>query len=168
MDIKNKVLEIRHSRNKKEFVNDFIADKSKTKDLIRLVVDQEPYPYQEYASWIVLHLCKEDPKFMQPYYKLLVDSLLQSSNQSVLRNITCGLLSLQLKTYREGELLSKLFDFLKNPNNKVALHVYSIYLLMHFIDKYPELKNETDVILKHFSGEKSMAFQVAIKKYQKI
>jgi hypothetical protein len=134
-------------------------------ELVQLVELEAPYPKSEYASWILTHLAKEDRSFLDVYKEKIIDCILNSKNQSVLRNLVGTLNSLSYCSYKESELIDTLFNFLLDKSNKVALHVYSIYLLQRYLIVYTELKNELDAILSTFDQNCSPAMKVAIRKY---
>lgn len=143
----------------------FSANPGQIAGLIQLVRNQIPYPIEEYASWILTHLCKKQPHLFQPYYRDLVDILLKSSNHSVLRNVANVIHQLELENYKEGLLLNRLVDFIGDHKQKVALQVYSIYILILFVKKHPELRDELrEHILFHQEG-RSPAYQVATRNF---
>ena len=102
-----------------------------------------PYPYKEYSSWLLVHILREGKLDGTPFYKQLVDTLFNTENQTVLRNVANCLNEIVLQEYRESELIDRLIAFLNDASNKVALHMLAINLLMKFCVKYPELATES-------------------------
>lgn len=134
--------------------------------LLKLVEEKASYPYAEYASWIWTHICKDLPEIAQLYYKNLLNILFETNNETVLRNILAGILNLKKTAFKESEFINLLFQFLSNKSHKVALHVYSIYNLIDFVKKYPELKQELSLCLEILSENSSPALNVAIRKFK--
>lgn len=167
MSKREEILNIRTSTHKKSFSKKFERDKSLFKILLKSVFELEEYPYKEYASWILLHLIKESPTMYQYLYPQLVDVLFKTNDQTVLRNVTCSLVQLNLTSYRETELIDLLIRFIEDHNNKVALHVYSIDLLNKICVIHPELKTEISSFIDLHSEGKSAAFHVASRRFQK-
>ena len=142
MDIRERVLQIRSKREKGELVNHFVQTPSDIAKLFQLITDLQAYPNKEYASWSLIHLCKSDQLNLQYLYNDLVDILYTTDDQSVLRNVTCCLGHLKITDYRESEFIDLLILFIQTFENKVALQVYSMRILILFCKKYPELTPE--------------------------
>ncbi len=137
-------------------------------DLFQIIKNKTEYPYSEHASWILIHFTKAKPNLTQAKINLLIDILFESNNQTVLRNVLCTLNQLKLSDYRESELIDLLVNFILDKNNKVALHVYAIQMLVKFIKKYPDLKQEVDQVLTIQIDNASPAFISAVKSYHKM
>ena len=167
MDIRDKVLEIRQGRNFAEFQLYFANNPGEIKNLIEIISNQEPYPLEEYASWIVVHLCKTQKEQIQPFYENIVDSAFLSKNQSVMRNTINCIYHLGVTSYRESDFIDLLIGFIQDYKNKVAVQVYSMFVLIDFIKIHPELKPEiTEIIDLHADG-KSAAYASARRKFIK-
>ena len=139
MDIRERVLQIRSSRNKNELVHHFVQTPSDVPILFKLIKDLEPYPNKEYASWSLIHICRSGQLDLQYLYNDLVDILFETDNQTVLRNVSNSLCELNITEYRESEFIDLLILFIQTFENKVALQVYSMRLLVLFCKKYLEL-----------------------------
>ncbi|TNF48127.1 MAG: hypothetical protein EP305_06265 [Bacteroidetes bacterium] len=148
---KNAELFIREPRNIPELVNVAISDLS--------------HPYPEYASWLLIHISKEDTRLLIPFQEQLIDRILTSDNQSVLRNLVNTIQTLPLIDYRESELLNRLIIFISDDRNKVALFVYALYKLIQFVKKYPEIDFEIKSILSLKQEPLKPAMRVAIRNY---
>ena len=134
-------------------------------DLLQLIEQKAIYPYAEYASWIWTHIAKDLPEFAQKYYPNLVDILFETKNESILRNVIAGIVHLKKTEYKEGEFIDLLIQFLLEKNHNVALHVYSLYVLMDFIKKYPELKQEVSSVAELLMENPKPALKVAYRKF---
>jgi hypothetical protein len=74
---------------------------------------------------------------------------------------------LPLIEYKESEFLDKLIDNIKDDSNKVALFVYSIYKLIQFTKKYPEIKPEIEGIISLKEEPMKPAMKIGIRRYLK-
>lgn len=164
-EIRELVLRIRYARQKESFADYFIKNPDQVDPLVNLIIEMEPYPLKEYASWILLHLAKSGKVRLQKYYPELVNVIFKTSDQSVLRNVVNCISLLEHSTYRESELIDLLISFIQNPKNKVALQVYSIYTLLRFVQLYPELKDEIRQIIELNAEGKSAAYQIALRNF---
>lgn len=165
MSIRDEILRIRQVRNKSEFISLFQKNPEYLDELLKEILNLSEYPYKEYASWILVHLCKSSDLDIQKHYPDLIDVLFKTNDQTVLRNIVNCISMLKIQEYRESDLIDLLIHFIQDPKNKVALHVYSIYILIQFVQKYPELKSEISEIIAHNERGKSAAFQVARRNF---
>lgn len=166
MNIREEIISIRQTRQKKEFIQFFEKNPDYLTPLLTEITELSPYPFKEYASWILVHLCKSSSLDIQPYYSDLVDVLFKTKDQTVLRNVVNCLSYLKIEDYRESELIDQLLSFIQEPNNKVALHVYSIYALIPFVRKYPELKSEVSEVIYMNERGKTAAYKVAKRNFQ--
>lgn len=167
MNVKERVLEIRKERNFEAFEKHLIQHPNELSQMVQLIFDQEEYPYAEYSSWILVHFAKKHPEKVIPFYEGLIDVLFKSKNQSVLRNVTNIIQSLSITDYRESDLIDLLIGFIQDYENKVALQVYSMYALIQFTKRYPELKNEIIEIIEINAEGKSAAYRAAHRNYLK-
>ncbi len=165
MEIHELLTDFRTSGNKTFYIDYFLQNQKEIKDLVSIIVNEEKYPYPEYASWLLIHIQKANPSLVKPYQNQLSDVLLKSKNQSVLRNC-CSVVQLMGKTdYREGELLLRFVDFVKSNENKVALQVHSLYCLIEYVKQYPELKEELKTLANLTVNERTAAYKVAVRNF---
>lgn len=167
MELKDRLVEFRNSRDKTTFTNYFSAYPGKVKELIQIVKDLSPYPYKEYGSWMLCHLVKENPEAFQRWYADFVDLIFQTEDQTVLRNVMVCLTQLNFESYRDGEFIDRLMGFIQDASNKVALQVYSIYVLINVANKYPELIDEFRQTIDFHSRNKTAAYQVAQRNFHR-
>ena len=167
MDIRSKVLEIRNERNFTVFQAYFRTHPKEISDLVQLINEQEAHPIPEYASWILVHVSKDNPFSIQPFYKLLIELLFLNSNQSVRRNLINVIDQLELSDYKESDFIDVLISYIQDFENKVAVQVYSIQVLTKFVHRYPELKDEILGIIVLHSENKSPAYSASLRRFQR-
>ncbi len=147
----------------------FIENPSDISKLVEVAGSNEPHPYPEYASWLLVHITRKSPQLIEPFQHKYIDTILSSSNQSVLRNLLNSCVSLPLIEHEESAFLDRLLDFVKDDTNKVALQVYGLYKLEQFVEKYPEILPEINGILEFKESEiLQPAMRVAIRNFRKI
>jgi hypothetical protein len=96
----------------------------------------------------------------------MIDRILSSENQSVLRNLTNVCHSLPLIDYKQSELLDRLITFISDDTNKVALFVYGCYKLIQFVQKYPELKSEIEAIFSMKPEPLKPAMRIGMRNFR--
>lgn len=158
--------DFRWAMDRQKLLGPFLADSKKVDALVQITSNLEEYPLKEYASYALTHLQKQGVD-LSKYRKIFIDTLFKTDNQSVLRNLANMLYQMKPTDYRESELLDLLLSFLNDSKNKVALHVYSIYNLIHFVKKYPELEDEIRAVIMHNSKGKTAAYRIAIRNFEK-
>lgn len=168
MDIKEKILEIRTVFDKAAFVDYFNSRPKEFEEMMNCIFNLDEYPYKEYASWILIHISQSGKIELQSYYPKLVDVLFQTDDQTVLRNVSRSMHQLEVTDYRESEFIDLLIGFIQNYENKVALQVYSMYLLAQFIKRYPELKEEITEIIALHRPNKTAAYFSAERNFHKM
>ncbi len=170
MTVKTYILSLRYGQEKVDLASYFIENPSNCKDLIEFALSEEAYPIPEYASWKAIHVQKLHKEIWLPFHPQIVDQLLKTKNPTVLRNLLNLLQHHPYSNYKEGEVIEFLFHNLQNEELKVAIHVYSIYLLIPYFKMYPELMTELDALLnlKREKGNLQPALKIAIRNFEKI
>ena len=150
----------------------FFQQPSLLDELVEVATSQRPYPFPEYASWLLIHIEKKSPGILVPFQPNFIDYVLYGKNQSVLRNLLNCCHVLPLIEHQESAFLDQLLTFVSDDTNKVALQVYAIYKLIQFTHKYPEIKTEIEALfaLKEENGKSSTtlkpAMRIAIRNYR--
>ena len=156
------------TRDFAKHVDVFVKDEKLLIDLVKTATSNLPHPYPEYGSWLITHIAKTQPQVLEKFQEDFIDCVMASKNQSVLRNLVNTTQLLPLIEYKESEYLDKLLTFIKDDSNNVALFVYSLYKLIQFTKKYPEIKNEIEGVLLLKPQEMKPSMRVAIRKYKTI
>ena len=152
-----------------EWHRHFVAHPEQIPDLVDLALGSKKAPMPAHASWLLIHLAKADWTLLASYEHAFIDHFLQSTNQSILRNLLVSLLEFPLKDYRESDFLDSLITHVKNEENKVALRVYSLYKLTEFVQRYPEIKVEIDAVIELIQEHPmSPAMKVGIRNFEKM
>jgi hypothetical protein len=168
MDVLKYIAECRESMGGAQRVSAFLENQKYLEELARIACSDMKHPYPEYASWLLLNVCKKEKALIEPFLEQIIDRVLSTSNQSVLRNLTNILNFFPISKYREGELLDKLIQFIKNDSNKPALFVYSIYVLAKYTLKYPDIKSEILGIIENKQNALTPAIRIGIRNYHSL
>lgn len=165
MDVLEYIGKCRDSMGGAKRIGPFIENPDYLKELVSISCSDLPHPYPEYASWLLLNVCKKDQALLESHVDQIIDRVLIATNQWGLRNLTSILNHFPVGPYRDGELLDKLLEFIRNDSNKVALFVYWIYLLAKFTVKYPEIKTEILGIIENKQHALTPAVRLGIRNY---
>jgi hypothetical protein len=145
----------------------FIESNEKIDELVKVAVSHDQYPYPQYASWLLVHISKSNNELLLPHLPSFIDEFLISKDQTILRNLANLLQASPLSEYKDGQLLDHLLKLINDDSNKVALFVYSLYCLIQFTRKYPEIKKEVLQIIQSKQEPLQPAMRVAIRNYLK-
>lgn len=167
MNVKETIVAKSKNRGFTELSNQFILNPQYIPELLDLALSDLKHPFPEYASWLLLHIVKKKPELIEAYQPMLIDRILVTTNQSVLRNLVNISGMLPLVEHKESEYLDRLVQFIGDDSNKVALFYYSISKLIQFTKKYPEIKHEIEGIISLKQEPLQPAMRIGIRNYHK-
>lgn len=167
MDMKDRVLGVRSGVSFHTYQEYFEKNPHDIKELIHILLKEKSYPLPEYASWILVHLCKTQKSQILDFQDELIDFLFINKNESVRRNVLNIQKHIGITTYKESEFIDLLIAYIQNYDEKVAVQVYSMQLLVSFVKKYPELKVELLEIIELNSEKKTPAYYSAQRHFVK-
>ena len=110
----------------------------------------------------VLALCFEiKPHLIHPYINDLLEILLSTTNNAVIRNILMIFQKawVNLDEEKLGRLLDISFDYLENPLAEAAQRVYAMNIIFGSTKVFPELKSELQHIIEFHFEEGSAGFK---------
>lgn len=164
--VRELIIAFRNNRDVGFFLPQVIASDIRLIEVISLGKEID-YPFPQYSSWLIAHVARQQPQKLYKHQPLLVDVFLDFSDESMKRNLLGALLDLPRIKYREGELLDHCFALLIDPNTKVAIKAYSMYMLLIFVEQFPELIPELEAAIEHNGKHQSPAFYGAARKVAK-
>lgn len=117
------------------------------------------YRITQRTSWILSHIADENMSLLIPFLPRMVDQLKKTSSQAVKRNTIRIFQLITIPEHLEGEVADICFSFLQNPNEAIAIRVFSMTVLYHISTSYPELQNELAYIIEEHMPYGSAGFQ---------
>lgn len=132
-------------------------------------IASDQYPFPEYSSWIAYHFFEKHPELMnQELFELMIQTLLQTTNHSVQRNLSNTLVYAPFPCSENGELLDKLFLFLHDPEALPALKFHALRMIeKHYLEAYPELVRELRTIFEVISTHPKSSMQAMARNFEK-
>lgn len=125
----------------------FVVQPENLPELVALATRDDVHPYPQYASWLILHVARKDHNLLSPFYNQIIDCILTTSHPSVLRSLLGASICMPLRDYNQGEFLDRLFALLNDPDTKPGQVNYSLQKVAEFLELYPELQQEMDLIV---------------------
>lgn len=155
-------------RNFTFYSNYFLANQHELNELLEVSLQQKKGKYCIYGTWLCCHIAAMDTSPFQKIHSKIIQFLQTDTHQSSLRNWMKVLTFLTIPEKSEGEVIDLCVRFIKNAENKVALQIYSIALLMPMAKKYPEIIPEIKAIIALHSLNKSPAYSSMARKFDKL
>lgn len=110
----------------------------------------------------IIALCNDqNPELITPFTEALLDILLSTKNNSVIRNILYIFQNKwkELNEEKLGLLLDECFKYLENATAEPAHRMYSMKIIYATSVLYPEIKNELSSIIEFHYEEGSAGFK---------
>ena len=162
------LIDFKSSRNFAEAVP-LLAKDNELRTAIFKEIENEEYPFPEYASWIAVHFFEKHPELMsRQQFDSMVSVLMSTSNHSVQRNLTNALVNAPFDCSENGELLDLLIDFLHQSEALPALEHHALRMIeQHFLPAYPELLRELRTLFEVISVHPRPSMQAMARNFEK-
>ncbi|MFQ3214573.1 MAG: hypothetical protein ACJAT1_000816 [Marivirga sp.] len=104
--------------------------------------------YRQRAAWVLVALANNHEEVLNPYLKILSAALLNSSEDSVKRNILRIFQHITLPQSIHEQMINYCFEVLASKEEAIAIQVFAMSVLKKLITNYPELRRELSFILE--------------------
>lgn len=123
--------------------------------------------YAMRAARVINLVSLKHPHLIRPYLPMLVHKLPNLKNDGLKRGIakTISERSPDYDDETTGLLVNTCFDWLNDPQEKIALKVYAMEILYRISQFYPEMKPELIASIEHQLPEASTAIKSRGRKY---
>jgi hypothetical protein len=148
MNIQKALLEEHSKAQSMRIVNYIGADARKFKVLMLLFLGKE-YRIIQRASW-VLSLCAEaNPHLLDSWMKPIIYNLRRKDLHDAVRRNTLRVLQFcEIPRALQGTLTNICFGFLSDPEETIAVKVFSMTVLKNICRREPGLKNELKLVIE--------------------
>lgn len=110
------------------------------------------------AARVVDHCVAAHPALIQPYLTVLVQQLGQPVSDTRKRNILRLLQHVSLPEALWGEVVDRCFGFLMDAKAAIAIRAFSMTVLLHIVQRVPDLKHELKIVLEEHLPHGSAGF----------
>jgi hypothetical protein len=169
MDFKKEILKDPGVNNAKRLAKYIIDHPKESKELVKLIFDQETNISMR-SAWILSHVCVKEPDIVKPYLNQFLKYFRgKTPHPGTIRCILNCIEEIDIPEKYCGEIFDFCIGYAKSALMPHAVRAFSITILGNVCEKYPELKPEVDLILnelKTFPQPASIA--VRIRDAQKI
>jgi len=162
------IIDFKSSRNFAEVIP-LLAKENELRSAIFKEIENEAYPFPEYASWIAIHFFEKHPNLMsREQFDSMVSVLMRTSNHSVQRNLTNALVYAPFDCSENGELLDLLIGFLHQAEALPALKHHALRMIeRHFLPAYPELLRILRTVFEVISVHPKPSMQAMARNFEK-
>jgi len=129
----------------------------------------QPYPVAMRAARVVQIYCIKYPDTILPHLKILTDELLTTKVDGVKRSFLKIMIeAIDIKyIYNAGLVFNKCLDWLFSEKETIAVRAYSLDLVVKFVKKEPDLKNEMMLVLENVPLDDFPSLEIRIRRYLK-
>jgi len=148
VDIKQILLKEHNKKTTLAIVAYVGDDAERFKELMQCFLGDEMRLSQR-ASWPLGFIGEERPHLLKPYHKVLIESLQQEQKHNAIkRNVTRIYQSAPIPEKYEAQLYDICAAFLMDPNEAIAARAFGLRVCERVVEKYPEMANEINEIIK--------------------
>ena len=110
------------------------------------------------AMWVLNHCADLNFERIKPFLVKLIHHLKNRNLHSgVVRSILRIFQEQRVPKKYESFMLDKCFEYIKNPNEAIAVRAYAMTVVYNISKPYPELLNELYIVLMHLNIEHESA-----------
>lgn len=167
MDLKEAILE-EHSKAQTDRIVQYVGqDKKKFNELMKLFLTGDAR-LQQRAGWPLSYCAQEHPSLVLPHLDKLL-ALLEDPrvHNAVTRSIVRMLQYVTIPERYQGPVMNCCFDFIASPTQPAAVKAFSLTILEHLADSYPDIIPELKLIIEEQWPHETPAFHVRARRILK-
>jgi hypothetical protein len=147
MDAKKEILKGLNVDNAKRIAKQICSDPKKAKEFVKLIFDEDTNVSMR-SVWILSHVSAKNPEIISPYLPQFLKYLnSKDPHPGTIRCILNCIEEFDIPEKYCGEIFDHCMNYTKNATLPHAIRAFSITILGHICQKYPELKSEVELIL---------------------
>ncbi|MEM8906884.1 MAG: hypothetical protein AAGD05_03475 [Bacteroidota bacterium] len=166
MDIKAALLE-EHSKAQALKIADYVGQHPEYFETLLSLFLHENYRITQRAAWPLVFVVEAQPQLIKPHLRKVVENLQGAVNVAVKRNTLRFLQLMDLPEDLLGLAAEICFAFLDDPQEAIAVRVFSMTVLYNICVKEPELGNELRMVIEDHLPHGSAGFKSRGKKILK-
>ncbi len=133
------------SKNRNRMVEYVGTSETRMAELMAYFLDENlHWRYNQRAAWPLAVISDKHPQLVQAHLDALVDRLGKEGHDAVNRNISRILQDIDIPEHLEGIVYDKCYALFNNPDQAIAIRVFSMTVLFRIAKKYPEMFPELE------------------------
>lgn len=167
MKLREQILK-EHTRANCDTILNWIGNsQSRFDELFELFLNDE-YRVVQRAAWPLSNAVIAHPHLIKKHFGALLKNIKKPGiHGSVRRNTVRLLAHIEIPKKFHGDVMNSCFDYLLDPNEDVAVKVFSLTVLEHLSKQYPEIAPELRTIIEERWDTETAAFRSRGKKILK-
>lgn len=161
------MIEFYKTREFESFYARSLKSSTDLEDLLQVSLNYSEEKTAIIGSWVCTHLVGKHNELFQKAHPQIINFLKNGQHQSSLRSWMKVLTYLEIDEKYHGTVIDLCVNSISNSNNKVALQVYSMFVLIPLMHLYPELFPEINALIDLHSINKSPAYHSASRHFKK-
>ena len=167
MDLRETILE-EHSKAQTSKIVKWIGDDQKRFDELFNLFLHDEYRVVQRAGWPLSNCVIKYPKLIQKHFGNLLKNLhTPNLHNAVKRNTVRLLQDITIAKKFHDEVMNICFEYIADPQEKVAIKAFSLSILQNLSRQYPEIKQELKTIIEDRWDYETPAFRSRAKKIMK-
>lgn len=167
VDLKNAILE-KHSKAQTDRIVRYVGHDKKRFDALMKVFLEGDQLVQQRGGWPLSYCAQDNPSYVLPHLGKLLKLLQRTDvHNAVTRNIVRMLQDVTIPKRYQGPVMNICFDFIAAPQQPAAIKAFSLTILEHLADAYPDIVPELKLIIAERWPHETPAFHVRARKILK-
>ena len=118
------------------------------------------YRLNQRSAWVLMYVAQQHPQLLEPWLPNMVAKAGEPGvHDAVKRNVVRILEDIDIPDALQDELADLCFRFLADPQEAVAIRVFSMTVLDKICEKIPELRPELNLLIEEHLPHASAAFR---------
>jgi len=157
-----------HSKAQTDRIVRYVGhDKARFDALMNLFLTGDALILQR-AGWPLSYCAQNNPSFVLPHLPKLLKLLEKKDvHNAVTRNIVRMLQDVPIPAKYQGTVMNICFGFIASPEQPAAIKAFSLTILEHLAESYPEIVPELKLIIEERWPYETPAFHSRAKKILK-
>ena len=159
MNIRGALLEV-HSKAQATKIADYVGDDpDRFAELIKCLLGPV-YRVSQRAAWPVSLCIERNPVLVQPYFNVLIKQLEREDvHVAVRRNVARLLQFVEIPKRYQGRIFDACYNLLADPNETVAVRVFSMTVAAKIAKDEPELMEELRMVATKYPQVATAGFR---------
>ena len=158
MNIRASLLADRSKENIMKIAAYIGEDQERFDQLVQLFL-KDTIQVTQRSAWIINHCFDQHPQLVQPHLETFWKNLLQPQNNAIKRNTLRIFQDYPIPKKLQGIAASLCFDYLADPNEAIAVRVFSMSVLFNIGQSEPDLLPELAILIEEILPHGSMGLR---------
>ena len=159
MNIRGALLEV-HSKAQATKIADYVGDDpDRFAELIKCLLGPV-YRVSQRAAWPVSYCIERHPELVKPYFNVLIKQLKRDDvHVAVRRNVARLLQFVEIPKRYQGRIFDACYNLLADPNETVAVRVFSMTVAAKIAKNEPDLMEELRMVATKYPQVATAGFR---------